>query len=95
MTEMTETGVFPQSFYNLSLKDTLGEKQHLGHLGHRPLMKIRPPMMPHPPIVSPAGGLGCWCKETRPIYPETGKKNTVSFRKHSPMNPQPPNNKTA
>ena len=58
MTEMTETGVFPQSFYNLSLKDTLGEKQHLGHLGHRPLMKIRPPMMPHPPIGSPAGGMG-------------------------------------
>jgi hypothetical protein len=37
MTQMTETGFSPQSFYNLSLKDTLGEKHHLGHLGHRQL----------------------------------------------------------
>lgn len=35
MTEMPETGFFPQSFYNFSLKDTLGEKQHLGHFSHR------------------------------------------------------------
>jgi hypothetical protein len=67
MTEMTETGVFPQSFYNLSLKDTLGEKQYLGHLGHRPLMKIRPPMMPHPPYRFSGRGRGAGMRKLADI----------------------------